>query len=194
MEFHVLSKNTWPPSIGRDTVYLKIDHWDDYGFVTTFQMSFHDDNGEIHEVGYIKIGFKGQTTGIDTYTKLPTQFAHVDEVFFSLGTSVDFYRNMASLPNQFGKRILFELRDIVLQPDLIDDIKEEDVFSTSLLRSVSLSVVKGQYARVLDGKAELTVEQFPNVVFEPILSCKCFFNSINKINAFKNLRNQLVAA
>ncbi len=37
-------------------------------------------------------------------------------------------------------------------------------------------------------------EQFPNVVFEPILSCKCFFNSINKINAFKNLRNQLVAA
>ncbi len=39
-----------------------------------------------------------------------------------------------------------------------------------------------------------TREQFPNVVFEPILSCKCFFNSINKINAFKNLRNQLVAA
>ena len=67
---------------------------------------------------------------------------------------------MASLPNHLGKRILLALRDIVVQPDLIEDIKEEDVFSTSLLRSVSLSVVKGQYARVLEGKAELTDFRF----------------------------------
>lgn len=160
MEFNILSKSTWVPDIGRNAVYLKEDYWNDYSFVTLFHMSFHDDKGQLHEIGGIKIGFKGQTIETATYTKLPEQFERLDDDFFSLGVSVDFYRNIATLPNHYGKQLLLALRDIVLQPSLIDDIKEEDVFSTSLLRGVSLSVVKGQYARVLDGKAELTNFKF----------------------------------
>lgn len=160
MEFRVLTRSTWIPDSGKDTVYLKIDHWNDYSFVTMFHMSLHDEDGQLYDIGEIKIGFKGQTIETDTHTKLPHRFESLGDEFFSLGGDVEFYRNMASLPNRLGKRILLALRDIVVQPDLIEDINDEDVFSTSLLRSVSLSVVKGQYARVLEGKAELTDFKF----------------------------------
>jgi predicted ATPase len=160
MEFRILSKSTSWPDRGKGTVYLRIDNWNDYSFVTMFHMTVHDEDGQFHEIGETKIGFKGQTTETDTYTKLSDPFDSVGNEFFSLGQSVDFYRNMASLPNSFGKRILLALRDIAAYPSLIEDVKEERVFSTSLLRSVSLSVVKGQYARVLEGKAELTDFKF----------------------------------
>ncbi|OEU67634.1 MAG: hypothetical protein BBJ57_10750 [Desulfobacterales bacterium PC51MH44] len=160
MEFRVLSKNTWVPGSGKDTVYLKIDHWNDYSFVTMFHLSLHDEDGQLHDIGEIKIGFKGQTIEKGTYDKLPDRFESVGDEFFSIGQGVEFYRNIATLPNHLGKQILLALRDIVVKPDLIEDIKEEEVFSTSLLRSVSLSVVKGQYARVLEGKAKLTDFKF----------------------------------
>ena len=161
MEFRVLSNSTWVPEAGKDTVYLKIDRWNDYSFVTMFRMSLHDEDGQLHDIGEIKIGFKGQTIEVDTHTAISeNRFGSLNEDFFSLGQGVEFYRNMASLSNHIRNQILFALRDIVVQPDLIEEIKEEEVFSTSLLRSVSLSVVKGQYARVLEEKAELTNFKF----------------------------------
>jgi predicted ATPase len=160
MEFRVLSRSTWVPDNGRDTVYLKIDYWNDFSFVTMFHMSLHDEDGQFHDIGVIKIGFKGQTIDTGTSSKLPNRFENIGDEFFSLGQDVEFYRNMASLPNNLGKRILLALRDIVVQPDLIEDIKEEEVFGTSLLRSVSLSVVKGQYTRVLHGQAALSDFKF----------------------------------
>jgi predicted ATPase len=144
------------PDSGKNMAYLHIDYWNDYSFVTMFNMLIHDEDGLLHDIGQIKIGFKGQTTRISTYSKLPDSFENVSNEFFSLGQSVDFYKNMAALPNSIGKEVLLALRDIVVQPELIEKIKEEDVFKTSLLRIVSLSVIKGQYARVLEGKAELT--------------------------------------
>ncbi len=160
IQFYVLSRSDLVPDTGKSTAYLKIDHWNDFAFVTMFHMSIHDESGQLHDIGRIKIGFKGQTTETDTYTKLPDRFERVGDKFFSLGQDVDFYRNMSSLPNHFGKEILLALRDIVVQPDIIEDIKEEEVFGASLLRDISLSAVKGQYARVLEGKAELTNFKF----------------------------------
>ncbi|MGY8770741.1 MAG: hypothetical protein ACKVH8_20210 [Pirellulales bacterium] len=160
MEFFVLSRHTPVPDTGNSQVYLKIDNWNDYGFVTAFHMTLHDENGQFHDIGGIKIGFKEQTIQIDTYGKLLDRFERVDEEFFSLGMGVDFYRKMSSLSKPFRDQTLIALRDIVLKPSIIEDIKEEKVFSTSLLRSSSLSVIKGQYARVLEGKAELTDYKF----------------------------------
>lgn len=156
MKFYVLSRNTRLPDSGKSTIYLKIDNWNDYSFVTSFDMSLHDEDGQLHEIGAIRIGFKGQTTEIDTHTKLPREFEKIGDKFFSLGCRIDFYKNMGMLPNDFGKQVLIALHDIVIQPDIIDDITGEIVFSTSLLRATSLSVVKGQYARVLNGQPELT--------------------------------------
>jgi predicted ATPase len=160
MEFQVLSRNARIPDTGVNTVYLKIDHWNDYSFVTMFQMSLHDQNGNRHDVGEIKIGFRGQTTEVSTHERLSAPFGSLGEGFFSLGQSVDFYRKMAALPNGLGKEILSALRDVVIAPKLIDELRDERVFSVSLLRGISLSTVKGQFARVLEGKAELTDFRF----------------------------------
>ncbi len=60
MEFRVLSKSTWVPDSGKNTVYLEVDHWNDYSFVTMFHLSLHDDDGMLHDIGEVKIGFIGR--------------------------------------------------------------------------------------------------------------------------------------
>ncbi|MBQ0798300.1 MAG: AAA family ATPase [Porticoccaceae bacterium] len=160
MKFRVLPRNTKAPETGNDTAYLQIDHWNDHSFITMFYLSLHDADGDLHEIGNIKIGFKGQTTETSTHTKLPGIFVDMGEEFFSLGQGVEFYKNIAALPESLGKKILSSLRDIVEKPAIIEAITEEEVFSTSLLRDTSLSVVKGQYARLLEGQAELTDFKF----------------------------------
>lgn len=160
MEFHVLPRGTRTPSVGKNVVYLKPDNWNDYSFVTMFFMSLHDNDGEYHDIGALKIGFKGQTVEISTNEKLSMRFPSLDENFFSLGNSDDFYRNIAALTNSQGIEILKALRDIVVMPELIVELEDEKVFSTSLLRDVSLSVIKGQFSRILQGKVELTDFKF----------------------------------
>ncbi|KOR54731.1 hypothetical protein ADT27_00665, partial [Xanthomonas oryzae] len=112
---------------------MKIDKWNDYSFVTTFSVYVLDERGFFHDVGVIKIGFKGQATDRATYEQLPDVFETLDESFFSLGQDVDFYKKMAAIPDGLGKLILGALRDIVLDLEIIDRVADEKVFSISLL-------------------------------------------------------------
>jgi predicted ATPase len=125
-----------------------------------FTLSLHDEFGIFHKIGSVKIGFKGQTTAVDTFEKLPETFDSIGPDFFSLGQGVDFYRNLAALSSSTRNLLLQSLHDLVANPALIDAIKEEEVFKTSFLRNVSLTVIKGQYSRIIEGKAELTDFQF----------------------------------
>lgn len=160
MEFEILSRSARVQDSGFNTVYLRIDHWNDYSFITMFHMSLDDADGIRHDVGEIKIGFKGQTTEYPTHVKLSERFESLNEDFFSLGQTVDFYRKMAKLPDSLAREILTALRDVVIAPELIDELRDENVFRYSLLRGISLSTVKGQFARVLKGMAELTDFRF----------------------------------
>jgi predicted ATPase len=163
MEFRLLSNNDWVPDSGKNTVYLKKDNWNDYSFITMFHMSVHDDTGKCHDIGEIKIGYVGQTTEKATYEVLPNRFSHLDDGFFSLGQGVEFYKSMGLLPVEYRNVILSSLKDLVHDVELVESIRDEEVFSTALLRSVSISIIKGQYARVLEGKAELTDFDFKYV-------------------------------
>lgn len=154
--FRIIPRDQFLPSEGISSVYLKIDHWNDYSFVTMFEMSLHDENGTFHEIGAIKIGFRGQTISESTYSKLPSEFELVGENFFSLGQSVDYYKRMAKISLPLRRQVLAGLADVVSNPELIEEIENESVFGTSLLRMVSLSIVRGQFARVLAGLAERT--------------------------------------
>ena len=49
---------------------------------------------------------------------------------------------------------------MVVDPNIVDEVKDEEVFKISLLRDTSLSMVNGQYVRVLNGQAELTNFKF----------------------------------
>ncbi|MCZ5459965.1 hypothetical protein O5625_25045, partial [Escherichia coli] len=66
----------------------------------------------------------------------------------------------SNLPESVKGSLLQAHKDIAYTPELIDVVKNEAVFKTSLLRYVSLSVIKGQFARVLEGKSPLTNFEF----------------------------------
>lgn len=160
MRFQIINRNVWPPRNGVNIAYLQIDNWNDFSYQTMFNLSLHDEKGQYHELGPVKIGFKGQTTQISTYSTLQTNFFDLPDHYFSLGQDIEYYRKLSTLSEDTRKDILTGLNDIVHQPIYIDIYEDEDVLSTSLLRDISLSIIKGQYSRVLRGFPPLTDFEF----------------------------------
>ncbi|WP_421211273.1 AAA family ATPase [Aeromonas sp. 600479] len=160
MEFTVLERNENFPKNAKNLACLRIDHWNDFSFVTMFYLSVLDETGIEHNIGYIKIGFKGQTTETPTYEKLNNNFLKLSPNFFSVGADIDFYKNLFLLDEQVAKNILVSLNDVAFNQDIINRVKDEEVFGTSLLRDSSLTSIRGQYARIIYGKPELTDFKF----------------------------------
>ncbi|WP_439504026.1 AAA family ATPase [Methylophaga sp.] len=144
---------------GKSIAYLKPDNWDDFGYNTAFILVVYDEKGKFHDLGPIKIGFIGQTKKITTFSKLDPEFESLSDEFFSLGQSTEFYKSVA-LMGELGLSVLSELKDIVVHPEIIEGIKDQPVFSISLLRNHSLSTIKGQFSRLLAGEHELTNYNF----------------------------------
>lgn len=85
MNFILVPRNSRMPTEGKNIAYLHIDYWNDFSFVTMFYLIYFDENGVLHDLGNVKIGFKGQTTDIATYSKLSNSFDCLPNDFFSLG-------------------------------------------------------------------------------------------------------------
>lgn len=160
MKFVILKRNDRTPKSGKNSAYLTIDHWNDFSFVTMFYLEVHDEKGVLHDLGDLKIGFKGQTTEKSTHSLLGSGFQKLPDGYFSVGQDVDYYQKISLLPEQMKGLLLKALKDIVFNPDLIEIAQDEEVFRTSLLRNVSLSVIKGQFSRLLDGLPPLTNFEF----------------------------------
>jgi hypothetical protein len=144
-----------------DSICLSIDRWNDYSFVTQFGMSVRLKDGSITQVGAVKIGFKGQTIALDTYQKLPKgHFGPLDSEFFSVGQDVSYYEALAKLPADKGREVLEALRDVVATPAILTEASAETVFNSSLLRTVSLTSIKGQFSRAMSGLPKQTPFKF----------------------------------
>lgn len=160
MKVVLVSREQRNPAAGLNTAYLNIDNWNDYSFVTMFYLSLHDEKGILHDIGSVKIGFKGQQIEQSTFSQIQQGLPELPEGFFSVGQDVDYYQNLSQLSKATRANLLNALKDIVFIPDLVELAQEEEVFRTSLLRDVSLSVIKGQFLRVLRGGAPLTNFEF----------------------------------
>jgi predicted ATPase len=161
MHFVTIPRGGSPPDGGRDTVYLTIDRWNDYSFVTMFYMSVHDEYGVLHDIGNVKIGFKGQTEEVSTHTTMQSPFVCLPENYFSLGDSLEYYQSLVKkLPEPTRISVLQGLRDIVYSHECFQIAETERVFGTSLMRSISLSVIKGQFKRILNDQPPLTNFKF----------------------------------
>lgn len=119
MNFIVLPRGSRTPPSGLNTAYLTIDHWNDFSFVTMFYLELHDEQGALHDIGNVKIGFKGQTTEQSTHTLLGRSFQQLSDGYFSVGQDVDYYRKISSLIEPLRTNLLTALKDIVLSPKLI---------------------------------------------------------------------------
>lgn len=154
--FYVLQRNANIPSTGTNAVYLKIDHWNDYSFVTMFEIIAYDEMSIRHNLGAVKIGFAGQTIEVSTYSTLPQQFTSLPNKYFSVGIDVNYYLLLSSLSTEFRSHFLKSIRDVAFDHRILDDASDENVFQTSLLRSLGINTITDQYRRILDGGIPLT--------------------------------------
>ncbi|HHQ5837183.1 TPA: AAA family ATPase [Enterobacter asburiae] len=160
MNILIIPREQRIPYSGVNTAYLHVDRWDDYSFITMFYLSLHDESGNLHEIGNVKIGFQGQVIGKPTYTTLGHAFQALPNGYFSVGQDVEYYQKIFNLSDSIKNKILESLKDIAYSTEAMAIAETEAVFKTSLLRGVSLSVIKGQFTRVIEGKNPLTNFKF----------------------------------
>lgn len=146
------------PEHDKLSVYLIVDNWNDYSYRTLYAITLFDESGNKYDLGYIKIANFGQTTV--ERIELPDEFERLDERYFSLGQSVEYYTTIQSLDPQLKEMFLASLRDIIADEELQLRALEEEVTTVSLLRDTSIVTIKGQYKRILDGNAILTPYNF----------------------------------
>jgi len=144
------------PSSTSGLVQLMPGDWDDYSFKTSFTVVYFDVRGRRVDLGAVKIGYKGQPKGW-TKEKLPSTFTTLPEEWFSLGQDVDYYKTAADKLNATERdSILNALRDVVADDARLAIAENEKVFTDSLMRGVSLTVIHGQFKRVLNGQVALS--------------------------------------
>jgi len=161
IKFYIIERTAHPPDAGVSSVFLKIDRWNDFSFVTMFSVTIFDENGEQHTLPSVKIGFKGQTVEADTYSVLDRSFGNLPNGFFSLGTSVNYYKQAREkLSDEFRPLYLAALNDLVVNQDLLSEVAEERVLNKSLLRDISIHKVRDQFLSVLQGNVQLTDFRF----------------------------------
>lgn len=141
-------------------VSLSASSWDDYSFKTSFQATYVSPSNVRIELGTVKIGFVDQPVGW-TKDKLKEQFDQLDSNWFSLGQDVEYYRTIQEkFPEKLKQEFLARMRDVAVDESIYDTALHEKVFQQSLLRSVSPSVIHGQYRRVLAGLPALSEFKF----------------------------------
>lgn len=149
---------------GNNICYLYSDGWNDYSYRTLFHMHLFDKNGQLHEVGSLKIGYYKQTIEKDTDECLGETFKKLPDNFFSLGMDVEYYNELIKLFSEDThkiKQFLEKLNDVANSSSVLAKAKKENVFKTSLLRGLADgTIIKHQYARVINGGVPLTPFHF----------------------------------
>lgn len=121
---YVLPEAAIPPCI----VFLS-DNWDDYNFNTLYHLCLFRKNGDKLVLGDVKILQRDVQS-----STLPDKFSALGEDFFSLGQVEDYYKNMREYLPKGHLRVLEALNDVVVKPQLLDDIETTSGFRNSLIR------------------------------------------------------------
>lgn len=159
MKFIVLDSEESPYPTDEATIFLVKDNWNDWWEYRTLYVIYFSRGKSIDWIGTIKIGQKGLrwSEGSSLRPNIPSGVLDkLDSDFFSLGQDVTYYNNLNQLGAEIRFQVLSGLNDIAFDEELYEEIKNEHITNRSLLRSVSITSVKGQYRRLANGNAELT--------------------------------------
>jgi len=160
MKFKVLPAGSACPLEHAGHAYLITDNWDDwFEFSTMYTLVYVDSEKSRNAIGSTKIG-QFDMEKDQRRPKIPDSFETLDERFFSVGQDDSFYEELNELGEQVRDEILSALNDIALNENIYSKAIKERVTSTSLLRSVSHTSIKGQYRRLAKGGARLSKYSF----------------------------------
>ena len=115
-------------------------------------MFYSNDSGELYKIGNTKIAekdMKGASSlsedekGQPFFTPdLPDTFPSLDENFFSLGQSENFYETLNQIPGNTRVEILTGIRDCAYNLEIFENYKSHPAMKESLLRDISERNVK----------------------------------------------------
>jgi|GEM_PF-748009 len=133
MQIYVTSRTSPTTQVTQyPSIILQRDNWNDFGYVTTFSVHFFPTDVQEIAVGSVKIIEFGMAEGV---VPLSAEYKNgLGESFASLGTNIDYYIALSSLPDNLGGRILDALRDIAVNPSLYERAIKEPTFEKSLVR------------------------------------------------------------
>lgn len=114
---------------------LQQDNWNDFSFRTLYQLYYNTPGEDATLIGGVKILRRGQTDSDGLQVK--ENFDSLSEEFCSVGTSLDYYQRLNSIPAEARTRIVNALRDVAIRPDLREEFSVEFGWKTSLFRGNS---------------------------------------------------------
>jgi predicted ATPase len=145
-----------------NSIVLRENNWDDFGFKATFRVSVVDGESLSHDIGDVKVGYAGQGEGW-TSSELKGVLGGVGglpEKFFSLGQGPEYYSKIRDIFGRLARGFLSLLNDVVVDDESFHRHRDQRVLKDSLMRYVSLSTMEGQYRRIIGGGAILTEFNF----------------------------------
>lgn len=143
-------------------IVLHYSSWDDYGFKTTHDITYYDQNMKEVELGHIKILDENSATTI-----IPNLFEKLDDNFYSLGQSVEFYEKLLDLEKATYEKILTNLNDVIYNEDLASMILTIDGFETSLLRNSEARKAFQEAKYLFRDSSEINLITFLNLNLKP---------------------------
>lgn len=159
MKFRVFKNWQEVTESSKDTVFIIIDNWDDYGFKTTFGIYYVDKDLIKYDLKGIKIGKRGQKEEERLFVD-GDGFDSLEAEYFSLGSSDEYYEYLKNLPNEIRIDVLTKLNDMAFDIKLFEKFKNQEVVLTSMLRFINEKVVKTQFSRLARGEVKLTDYNF----------------------------------
>lgn len=115
-------------------VVLIRSDWDDFSYKTNFYLQFFESEASKPiKVGATKIAKISQKPG---RMDIPDKFSRLDDIYFSLGQSDEYYENIKNLPGGYGSEILVALCDLRYNPEKTAKVRNELVFKRSLVRNL----------------------------------------------------------
>ncbi len=126
-----------------------------------FYVTLFDENGVQHDLGSVKIGFKGQDTSVSTHSTLGQTFTALPDGYFSVGQDVEYYSKLYNeISSESRTAYLESLCDVAHDQNTFNSAIDERVFGTSHLRNLNLNTITGQFRRILNGEVVLTDYKF----------------------------------
>lgn len=153
------------PQVAEPTIALAATKWDDWGkFRTEFVVMYISPDGTSRQIGATKIGQRGLVGSRSAHVEesgvihrapvVPAQFESLSrDHYFSLGQDEKYYENLTVIGGgDLRDRVLQGLRDVAYDVALLEEVSNEEVLQESLLRSVPITTVQGQYADLAHGR------------------------------------------
>ena len=141
---------------GKSEAILVRDNWDDYGFKTSFDLVYFDEDRERHDIGQVKVMLAGMPTG---YVAIDDEFEALDPGYGSLGQDQSYYETLLELSEPVRIAILGALRDVVWNEEIRAELRDDHAYETSLARSVGDARFNKQRT-IIQEQSDLTAFNF----------------------------------